>query len=1191
MTWQWLDSAKIARREDVSKALGNYTTLAELFAKQFRGSRKHSGRRRLQTDSGDGHSDWSFAAQSGNLPDAARAVDDISDKYSSSLAALTADAGGSDLQADSDASDPGLSWLLSIPSCQKLFDGNCGIFGVLQSFADTVMLAIYSSPEVFFKSPRLKNISFRVLNTIHEVLLDRADAGLTAECSPDECRQIVRWGTFAILVLASAATSMNSCQDLCNHMRHEWIAISNRAISRLQAPDSDLCIAQYRIAEAWTDYELGVIANDIGRAAASVSKCQDLLLHTPEASSVALVAHCSITGAPVNLELIEQRQSHLLRFVQLRDAARMVRVDKEQAIGLLGAFAEPFAEVPDCGLAFSQRIAAVRLLTALYHDLAMDTDEIRSIMYELYLILSQLAANSSDTTIPMRLVIDRCVTCLQRIHSMAATSQAVDQYIESLHAEANVTSRLPQCLLLMSLALTQHFYIGPLPDSPLSSPEAAFVGLALWLAAKLTCGIALPLPMSPTDPQPKEARAGTGNVSPISNCSSQTTQSDESDSTKELDSYTRAFGSIHDVLGERGLCTAANGALLRHLLRVCREHLGECPERSAYWDVSGACLRCLFDIKLHNTSPDRHPCVHLDMNHESANAVYLLVESELLDTLRSRKGAGLRGDLKAIVEKTSAALSDVDISLLPRIGMNMDIIDDYLDGATMPVFSQLERALRSNFDVLHVACLPPKDSYADDGVPTACLSLPFVRATMQHDILRARMRSGVPRAVEDYDEVLEDYKLNVSLNPASAEAWHQLGQAHSDLADELLLGTASEIMKNKYDIAILLRSALSCTVQAKQLLAPLPATARAAQDGLACEDSSPSGDMPGQLHTRVYSLAGRLLYRIAARPLPLLALKVLPSNILVSDDSNGGDESRQEWDVGRWAGSRSTVSMYQALTRRYTTVPSKVHIYRLARAMLLHASRLDPANWKWCYMLGKATAKLQDPLTSCAYYLKAYHLAAADTMDTSLPAAAAPSQPLTSFSVPEPAMDAIYKLLATLTKLVWQQRLDVPIAQRFLDALPCSVTGECADLATRSAPGGEDAVPVHSTEANRVLYAIRGILDRMNASDKRRWYHRSVFLLAWLDHHVFGDSERAKQDLLTLLQMRNTNKQLASFYKTDFEMPGKHYLYLEKYLLLYIDTLAATQDVDGLHLLIRKLKRSSESLYRPATILARTTSK
>ncbi|KAJ2386719.1 hypothetical protein GGI23_006431, partial [Coemansia sp. RSA 2559] len=47
----------------------------------------------------------------------------------------------------------------------------------------------------------------------------------------------------------------------------------------------------------------------------------------------------------------------------------------------------------------------------------------------------------------------------------------------------------------------------------------------------------------------------------------------------------------------------------------------------------------------------------------------------------------------------------------------------------------------------------------------------------------------------------------------------------------------------------------------------------------------------------------------------------------------------------------------------------------------------------------------------------------------------------------------------------------------------------------------------------------------------------------------------------------------------DFEAPGKHYLYLEKYLCLYVETLVATSDIEGVQILLRKLKRCSGMFF------------
>ncbi|KAJ2672902.1 hypothetical protein GGH99_006070, partial [Coemansia sp. RSA 1285] len=55
----------------------------------------------------------------------------------------------------------------------------------------------------------------------------------------------------------------------------------------------------------------------------------------------------------------------------------------------------------------------------------------------------------------------------------------------------------------------------------------------------------------------------------------------------------------------------------------------------------------------------------------------------------------------------------------------------------------------------------------------------------------------------------------------------------------------------------------------------------------------------------------------------------------------------------------------------------------------------------------------------------------------------------------------------------------------------------------------------------------------------------------------------------------------------DFEAPGKHYHYLEKYLGLYIDTLVATSDIEGVGVLLRKLKRCSDLFFDSHSMLQR----
>ncbi|KAJ2484179.1 Histone transcription regulator 3 [Coemansia sp. RSA 2320] len=675
--------------------------------------------------------------------------------------------------------------------------------------------------------------------------------------------------------------------------------------------------------------------------------------------------------------------------------------------------------------------------------------EARMILYEIHLYLTRLLECCSSANLPVRAVFTRCVQCLKRLYDIAESDDdyfLVRQCADKASIERGLKLLLAQ-LLSMSMSVAHHFALNPVVEYSLQMVESEFVGLATWLATKL--GLKL-------DYAYQAVLEDGGDFAP-------------------LDGSIRPLSAIHDLLGERGVCTAASGAFMKQLLSECRLILEKDRDNVNAWDIAAACLRCLYDIRLHGSDALGHVCEHFDMDLKSANSVYLLVEPGLVEAIRNRKGAGLRSDFKTIVDKAGIALGELDVERHPRLSMNVDIIDNYLDGTSMPSFVQIDRALRTSAAEFPDLRLPLKSLVKGGSIPVAFRSLPFVRAAIQHELILVRMRSGATRAVEDYDEIIEDYKLNIAL---------------------------------------------------------------------------------------------------------------------VSDD---GSEAGRQWDLGKWGGScdnNAVQFLSQSLAKRYVVSPPSKRVYALARIMFAQATVLDPANWEWSYMLGKVTAKLGNSLAACALYLKACHSAVAASSKSSGTGASAHSHLLqvgvsatTGISavhaaIPDAAMDPMYKLLASLTKLVWSSRIVGATAQRFIDALPfsCTPSDDCVR-------GNPRALETSNPETAEVFSAIRCAVAQMCASDKRRRHHRPQFLLSWIDHHVLGESERAKQTLVSsLLQMRNSTKQLASFYKTDFEAPGKHYIYLEKYLALYVETLVATFDISGVQLLLRKLGRSSDSLYNPVAL-------
>ncbi|KAJ2723538.1 Histone transcription regulator 3 [Coemansia sp. Benny D115] len=899
--------------------------------------------------------------------------------------------------------------------------------------------------------------------------------------------------TLALILLADARAS-GRCDE---YIYWEWQAVASRINN-----------SQLEFIELWARYEAAVFSGNVSLAVELLAECKEI-----GGPHLDFYARCSLTGARVTIELVSERCSHALTFDTLARAealaAKKSNEERSASSVLLRELLYP-TDGSDCALAFTQHVQAARLLAKLEKQLGNPAGEASALVLELRLVTSRLLfkSNTCDANGTSRAVIVYCAGLLRSIHGLVVTD---DPRKPSVKLVVDGSWGFSAVLITLALAMTDHFAPEP-AAADANTPDASFVALSLWMATSI-------------HPQAPETL--------------------------------KFLEPLHSLLGERGLCTAANGALLKYMLSLSISAIDAAvlaePESSEeHFDCASACMRCLFDLRIQGRDTDTHACLAVEMDASSANAACRLVAPELRAAAQLRRGSGLRGDLKAIVDKTAAALGELDVDRYPRLSCNVDIIDDYLDGLAMPSFAQARRILLGE-----AVCHLPLRSTAHESVPAAFVLLPFVRAAAQHDTMRSRMRLGTSRALEDYDAIIDDYKLNLALDPHSADAWFHLAQAYADLADELLLGTASEIRDCRFDIGSLQRLALSCIVQARQLLPPL---------------SESKNDLG--LHARVFAFAGNLLYTITARPFSGMALQVLPSNVVVEEDEEG-EESTEDppvWNMGHWKGTtkgRPSSKLSQSLAKRYTVLPGPSSVYSLARRLFARAVHLDGSDWKYVYMLGKATAKIGNSVGACALYLKSFFLALGSNVSESGGGVLIPVA-----NIPEVSLNPLYKLIATLVKKLHSKEMTVDMARRFLDALPFSnpVSMSSVDASEAASAGPRDA-------DDGVMVGIRDLLSQMWSADRRRWNHRPVYLLAWINHHLLNDSEGAKQSLLGLLQLRAANKQLASFYKSEYEAPGKHYLYLEKYLLLYIDTLVATLDYESAQALARKLKRTSDSFF------------
>ncbi|KAI8854461.1 hypothetical protein BC829DRAFT_192245 [Chytridium lagenaria] len=112
-------------------------------------------------------------------------------------------------------------------------------------------------------------------------------------------------------------------------------------------------------------------------------------------------------------------------------------------------------------------------------------------------------------------------------------------------------------------------------------------------------------------------------------------------------------------------------------------------------------------------------------------------------------------------------------------------------------------------------------------------------------------------------------------------------------------------------------------------------------------------------------------------------------------------------------------------------------------------------------------------------------------------------------------------------------------------------------------------------------------LGNIKSIDKKRWHHKPFWRQHWILANFFKDVNAAKTELLSLFHFKTTSKTFVNFWRPEFERPGKHFVYIDKYVGALISLLVQTRDLDNLATLIKKTKRADDILLHPTDICAK----
>ncbi|KAG7859624.1 hypothetical protein KL939_002524 [Ogataea angusta] len=107
---------------------------------------------------------------------------------------------------------------------------------------------------------------------------------------------------------------------------------------------------------------------------------------------------------------------------------------------------------------------------------------------------------------------------------------------------------------------------------------------------------------------------------------------------------------------------------------------------------------------------------------------------------------------------------------------------------------------------------------------------------------------------------------------------------------------------------------------------------------------------------------------------------------------------------------------------------------------------------------------------------------------------------------------------------------------------------------------------------------IIGLLQRCISYDRKNWQHRPKYRIARIYIDQYNDLEAAKNEMLSIINLKSTVRNLSNIWKPENERPGKHFVYNYSYIVFFVELLDRSKDVHSLFQLIKKLRKLGSSM-------------
>jgi hypothetical protein len=166
----------------------------------------------------------------------------------------------------------------------------------------------------------------------------------------------------------------------------------------------------------------------------------------------------------------------------------------------------------------------------------------------------------------------------------------------------------------------------------------------------------------------------------------------------------------------------------------------------------------------------------------------------------------------------------------------------------------------------------------------------------------------------------------------------------------------------------------------------------------------------------------------------------------------------------------------------------------------------------------------------------------------------------------EPILEPHYKLVSIVHKMVLMQALDVQAGADLLQKQPLAIRKGETVLISKA----EDWKPF-------VLESLRHLRDK----DKQHWHHRMVARVAKILHDELNPTPAgAEAARIEFRESIFTKTMHIQVWKPDAERPGRHCVYMERYVRVMLQLLWICEDKPGMEALVRRVRKKSNEFFR-----------